>query len=92
MSSDDSSLFRRLSAQNAVHMGIRSVQRRIHEQEKTKQEVSDCSAISFIMHRSANIGLQVYLKVMHVRLLKKYYRDIRREIINEKQLNNARLF
>lgn len=38
-SSDDSSLFRRLSAQNAVHMGIRSVQRRIHEQEKTKQEV-----------------------------------------------------
>lgn len=40
LSSDDSSLFRRLSAQNAVHMGIRSVQRRIHEQEKTKQEVS----------------------------------------------------
>ena len=39
MSPDDSSLYRRLSAQNAVHMGIRSVQRRIHEQEKTKQEV-----------------------------------------------------
>ena len=37
--SDESSLFRRLTAQNAVHMGIRSVQRRIHEQEKTKQEV-----------------------------------------------------
>ncbi|XP_052223536.1 disabled homolog 2-interacting protein-like isoform X5 [Dreissena polymorpha] len=37
-SPDDSSLFRRLSAQNAVHMGIRSVQRRIHEQEKSKQE------------------------------------------------------
>ena len=39
VSPDDSSLYRRLSAQNAVHMGIRSVQRRIHEQEKTKQEV-----------------------------------------------------
>ena len=38
-SPDDSSLYRRLSAQNAVHMGIRSVQRRINEQEKTKQEV-----------------------------------------------------
>ncbi|XP_053381615.1 ras GTPase-activating protein nGAP-like isoform X5 [Mercenaria mercenaria] len=38
LSPDDSSLLRRLSAQNAVHMGIRSVQRRIHEQEKTKQE------------------------------------------------------
>ncbi|XP_052790758.1 disabled homolog 2-interacting protein-like isoform X4 [Mya arenaria] len=37
-SPDDGSLFRRLSAQNAVHMGIRSVQRRIHDQEKTKQE------------------------------------------------------
>ena len=40
VSPDDSSLYRRLSAQNAVHMGIRSVQRRIHEQEKTKQEVT----------------------------------------------------
>lgn len=39
VSPDDSTLYRRLSAQNAVHMGIRSVQRRIHEQEKTKQEV-----------------------------------------------------
>lgn len=39
LSPDDSSLLRRLSAQNAVHMGIRSVQRRIHEQEKTKHEV-----------------------------------------------------
>ncbi|KAK3087737.1 hypothetical protein FSP39_010003, partial [Pinctada imbricata] len=29
---------RRLSQQNAVHMGIRSVQRKIMEQEKTKQE------------------------------------------------------
>ncbi|KAL4218593.1 DAB2 interacting protein [Mactra antiquata] len=38
LSPDDNSLLRRLSAQNAVHMGIRSVQRRIHEQEKTKQE------------------------------------------------------
>lgn len=41
LSSDDSSLFRRLSAQNAVHMGIRSVQRKLHEQEKTKQEVCE---------------------------------------------------
>ena len=49
ISPDDSSLFRRLSAQNAVHMGIRSVQRRIHEQEKTKQEVgfSTMTVINF---------------------------------------------
>ena len=40
VSPEDSSMYRRLSAQNAVHMGIRSVQRRINEQEKTKQEVS----------------------------------------------------
>lgn len=30
---------RKLSPQNAVHMGIKSVQRKIQEQEKTKQEV-----------------------------------------------------
>lgn len=49
LSPDDSSLLRRLSATNAVHMGIRSVQRRIHEQEKTKQEVF---TIVFIITRS----------------------------------------
>ncbi|XP_078324419.1 ras GTPase-activating protein nGAP-like isoform X8 [Crassostrea virginica] len=37
-SSDSSPSHRRLSPQNAVHMGIRSVQRKISEQEKTKQE------------------------------------------------------
>ncbi|XP_056010607.1 disabled homolog 2-interacting protein-like isoform X9 [Ostrea edulis] len=37
-SSEESPSHRRLSPQNAVHMGIRSVQRKIHEQEKTKQE------------------------------------------------------
>ncbi|XP_052719192.1 disabled homolog 2-interacting protein-like isoform X8 [Crassostrea angulata] len=37
-STEDSPSHRRLSPQNAVHMGIRSVQRKISEQEKTKQE------------------------------------------------------
>ncbi|XP_062571826.1 ras GTPase-activating protein nGAP-like isoform X9 [Saccostrea cucullata] len=37
-STEDSPSHRRLSPQNAVHMGIRSVQRKINEQEKTKQE------------------------------------------------------
>lgn len=45
LSPDDNSLLRRLSAQNAVHMGIRSVQRRIHEQEKTKQEVGNINKV-----------------------------------------------
>lgn len=39
-SMEDSPSHRRLSPQNAVHMGIRSVQRKISEQEKTKQEVN----------------------------------------------------
>ncbi|XP_069121632.1 ras GTPase-activating protein nGAP-like isoform X6 [Argopecten irradians] len=38
MSPEDSPAHRRLSPQTTVHMGIRSVQRKIHEQEKTKQE------------------------------------------------------
>ena len=35
---------RKLSPSNAVHMGIRSVQRKIHDQEKTKQEVNTLNA------------------------------------------------
>lgn len=38
MSPEESPAHRRLSPSNAVHMGIRSVQRKIYDQEKTKQE------------------------------------------------------
>lgn len=48
-SAANSTANRRLSPQSTVHMGISSVQRKLQEQERTKQEVS-CLSYHFLLH------------------------------------------
>ena len=64
----DDSPHRRLSPQNAVHMGIRSVQRKIQEQEKTKQEVSVINPTSASLYDGESLTifhLVAWFKMAH---------------------------
>ncbi|KAL3871063.1 hypothetical protein ACJMK2_039086 [Sinanodonta woodiana] len=76
--SEDSS--RKLSSQNAVHMGIRSVQRKLHEQEKTKHEYE--SEVEVLKHQLAEAQLR--LQRAEAKLLE--HESGTRELISDWQL------
>ncbi|KAL8558159.1 hypothetical protein ACOMHN_035464 [Nucella lapillus] len=62
---------RRLSPQSAVHMGISSVQRKLQEQERTKQEVRDMSEYENEVHvlRQQLVEAQMRLQSAEMRLM-----------------------
>lgn len=57
---------RRLSPLNAVHMGIRSVQRKIISQEKTKQEVRIIFMLNLVIRKSKlSLNYLAYSQTIH---------------------------